>query len=427
MQVNVTANGLERRMTVAVPAEQINEEVQSRLKSLTRRVRIDGFRPGKVPLKVVERRYGGSVRQEVQHELVQSSFSEAVTQEKLRVAGMPNFEFAPEDSAEGLSYTATFEVYPEIEIKVPSPLKIEKPKVEISPADIDQMIDKLRKQRTSWESVERAAENGDRVTIDFKGTVEGNDFPGNTAEAFPVVLGSGALIEGFEKHLTGLKAGEEAGFDVDFPAEYRAQDLAGKTAHFDVKVVSVSAAKLPDIDAEFMKSFGLAAGSVEALHQEVKGTMQRELDQAVKDKVKQQVMDALLESNPMDIPNSLIEEEVQRLSQEASQFDASGEEAQKALAERARRRVALGLIIAEVIKKHQFKVAPDQLRATVEQMAATYERPEEVVQWYYAKRERLSGVEALLLEDQAVDWVLGQADVTDKSASFEELVGATQG
>lgn len=416
MQVEVQANGLERRLTVALPGEQVKKEIENRLKSLSRRVKVDGFRAGKVPMKVVERKWGGTVRDEVRNELVQSSFYAAINQEKLRPAGVPHFDMA-DSPADGLRYTAVFEVYPEFEAKVPSDLKIVKPTAAISEADIDAMVEKLRSQRKTWVAAERPAQLGDRVLIDFEGTIDGQPFEGNQAANFPLVLGSGQFIAGFEDKLVGAKAGDAVGFDVTFPAEYRVAALAGKPVHFEVKVGSVEQATLPEVDETFIKSFGVQDGSADAFRAEVKKTMERELEQAIKDKVKKQVLDALLASNAIELPKALIDEEIERIKQSGGR-DADGLEAF------ARRRVALGLIIAEVIKKNQFKADPSKVRAAVERLAASYERPEEVVQWYYERRERLGNVEALLLEDQAVDWVVERNEVEERPMPFAELVGS---
>lgn len=417
MQVEVKTNGLERRVTVALPAEKIKQEIENRLKSLSRRVKVDGFRAGKVPMKVVERRWGGTVRQEVRNELLQSSFYEAINQEKLRPAGTPHFDLQPETPDVGLRYTAVFEVYPEFEVKVPKDLKIVKPTATIDETDIDAMIEKLRTQRKTWVTAERPAAIGDRVMIDFVGTIDGKPFDGNQATGFPLVLGSGHLIPGFEDKLVGAKMGETVGLDIQFPAEYRVAHLAGKPTHFEVKVDVVEQATLPEVDEVFIQSFGVQDGSWEAFRAEVKKTMERELEQATKDRVKAQVLDALLEINLIELPKALIDEEIGRMK---GQIETANE---RATEEQARRRVALGLIIAEIIKKNQFKAEPGKVRAAVEAVAASYERPEEVVQWYYERRERLNNVEALLLENQAVDWVIGQNAVEVKPTPFAELVG----
>jgi trigger factor len=427
MQVEVTSNGLERRLTVALPAEQYDKEIVNRLKSLSQRVRVDGFRAGKVPLKVVEQRWGGSVRQEVRDELANSSFYEAINKEKLRPAGMPHFEFQAEEPGAGLKYTAVFEVYPEIEIQMPAEFKIEKPSASISDADIDKMVESLRKQRQTWEAVSRGAQEGDRVVMDFTGTLDGKEFPGNSAKDYAVVVGSGTLLGEFDSNLLGLKAGDEKGFDIQFPRDYHAQDLAAKLVHFDVKIHGVAEGKLPDLNEEFFKSYGVKEGGTEAFRAEIKATMQREMDQAIKERIKVQVMAALMAANPIEVPKVLVDEEVVRINEQGDNLGPSGrsvEETGEALEERARQRVALGLILAEIIKKNQFKADPEKVRAAVNALAASYESPDEVVAWYYARKERLGNVEALVLEDQAAEWLTTQAEVRDKPTSFEDLVNS---
>ena len=424
MQVEVTSNGLERRLTVALPAEQYDQEIVNRLKSLSQKVRVDGFRAGKVPLKVVEQRWGGSVRQEVRDELANSSFYEAINQEKLRPAGMPHFEFQPEEPGTGLKYTATFEVYPDFELQIPDKFKIEKPTATINDADIDKMVETLRKQRQTWETVARAAQEGDRVVMDFNGTLDGKDFPGNSAKEYGVVLGSGTLLSAFDSNLVGLKAGDEKSFDIEFPKDYHAQDLAGKQVHFDVKIHTVAEAKLPELNEEFFKGYGVQEGGVEAFRTEIKSTMQRELDQAIKARVKRQAMDALMAANPIEVPKVLIDEELVRIKEQTDNGGSAASDVEMGgvLEEQARQRVVLGLIIAEIVKKNQFKAAPEKVRAAVDAIAAAYESPEEVVAWYYARRERLGNVEALVLEDQATEWLTQQAEVSEKPMSFDELV-----
>jgi len=283
----------------------------------------------------------------------------------------------------------------------------------------------LREQRNTWVPVTRAAKEGDRIVMDFTGTLNGEEFPGNTAKDYALLLGSGTLIADFEAKLVGLEPGQESGVDVEFPADYRAQDLAGKHVHFEVKIHEVTEAKLPELDETFFRSFGVQNGGETAFRDEVKKTMQREAEQAVKERVKQQVMDALLAANPIALPKALIDEEVARVKEHVGELNLegkAGEELDKALQERASRRVALGLLVAEIIRKNQFKAAPDRVRAAVDAVAVTYEHPEEVVKWYYSQRERLGNVEALVLEDQAVEWLVQQAEVTEKAIPFKELV-----
>lgn len=431
MQVSVQSNGLERRLTVELPAQQIEDEVGRRLRSLAQRVRLDGFRPGKVPMRVVEQRYGKQVRDEVSSELVQSSFSEAATRERLRVAGSPQIELVSHGQGQALQYTARFEVYPEFKVNVPGDLAVSKPTVEITAADVDQMLERLRKQRTRFVAVERGAQNGDRIVMDFVGSVDGVPFPGGEAKDFPLVLGSNGLIPGFEDQLLGARAGESHTVEVNFPADYHAPELAGKHASFAVRVTSVSEPQLPSLDEEFAATFGIKEGGVEKLRTEVEATMRREIDRLVKDRVKTQVMDALLAANPIELPKGLIDQEITRLQEQVRQN--FGPLRAKELGdqpgyyeERAKRRVALGLIIAELIKLNQLRSAPDKLRVAVEEIAGSYEDPAEVVQWYYASAERLNGVEAMLLEDQAVEVVLSGAQVMDIPTSYESLTAGAQ-
>lgn len=429
MQVSVeTTSGLQRRMTVTVPEDRIDEAVQTRLKNLARTVKIQGFRPGKVPFNVVKSRYAGQVRQEVVNELLQSSFVEAIGQEKLRPAGRPDIEPKVSGSGEGLQYTATFEVYPEFELAPLAGVTIEKPAADITEADIDGMLETIRKQHLVWEPVERAAADGDRVIMDFTGTLDGEPFQGNSGTNVPVVLGQGRMIQGFEEGLKGAKPGDELTLDLNFPEDYHAREVAGKPVRFAVKVRAVEASRLPEVDAALAKTLGVDGG-MEELRSEVRANMQRELSQSLKSKIKQVVMDKLLEINKIDVPQALVEEESHHLAQQMLQgLAAQGAKLQDLkldpanFAPQAARRVALGLILAEMVHSNKLSVDPGRLRAAVEEMAASYEHPEEVVKWYYSDRRRLSEVESMVLEEQVVDWVLAQADVAEKPQSFAEVM-----
>jgi trigger factor len=311
-----------------------------------------------------------------------------------------------------------FEVYPEFELQMPDKFEIEKPSVVISESDIDKMVETLRKQRQTWETVARGAEMGDRVVLDFNGTLDGKDFPGGSAKEYAVVLGSGTLLNAFDTNLRGLKANEEKGFDIDFPEDYHAQDLAGKRVHFDVKIHTVAEAILPELNEGFFNSYGVREGGLDAFRVEIKSTMQRELDQSIKERVKRQVMDAILAANPIQVPKALIDEEILRIKEQ----DESMNVAAQGIEERAGRRVALGLVLAEIIKKNHFKPMPEQVRSAVSAIAAAYEDPQEVVAWYYASKDRLGNVEALVLEDQAAEWLTAQAEVHEKPMSYDDLV-----
>lgn len=430
MEVTVeVTEGLERRMKVHVPAEQIDSEVESRLKAMCGRARIAGFRPGKAPLSVVKAKFGGQVRQEVLGEVLQSSFYEAVSQESLHPAGGPRIEPQELESGKALQYTATFEVYPEIELADPAAIAITRPVVEIIEADVDEVVERLRRQHTEWKAVERAAQEGDQVKINFTGTIAGEEFPGGSGKEVALVLGSAAFIPGFEEQLLGVKKGEHKTVEVTFPDNYQKQDLAGKTAHFAVEVVTISEPELPPVDEEFARRFRVQDGNVETLRAEIRGNMQRELDQAIKSRIKQQVLDGLLQINPIEAPKTLIDEEIDRLMAQTKEQVLMGRQAPKEFElprsmfeEQAGRRVRLGLLFAEIARKQEITADPDRVRALIETQAAGYEHPEEVVKWYYSKPEHLSSMESVVLEEQLVDWVVGKAKVSDETMSFESIM-----
>ena len=430
MQVSVESTGnLERRMTVEVPEDRIVEAVESRLKRMVKTVKLKGFRPGKVPFKVVKQRYEGQVRQEVVGELMQSTFYEALGQEKLRPAGTPSIEPAAGASGAGLAFTATFEVYPEIELASFEGARLEKPVSGVQDADIDEMVETIRKQHLQWEPVERAAEDGDRVVIDFVGSIDGEAFKGGEGKQVPVQLGEGRMIAGFEEGLKGAKPGEERTVEVTFPETYQVAELAGKPAQFAVTVHAVEASRLPELDEDFVKSLGVEDGSVEALRQEIRGNMERELEQALNARTKQAVMDKLLELNKVDLPKAMVETEAQHLMEQTSQnlMSQGGRREDFKLApemfqEQAERRVALGLLLAELIRAQGIKADPEKVKATVQRVAEPYEHPEEVMKWYFSDRQRLAEVESMVLEDEVVAWVLEHAQVEEKTVPFKEVM-----
>ncbi len=431
MQVSVEATGgLERRMTVEVPDERVQGEVEKRLQQLARTTRIKGFRPGKVPMKVIRSQYGQQVRQEVVGEVLQASFYEAVTQEKLQPAGAPRIEPNSLDAGKALSYTAVFEVMPEVEPASFEGVEIEKPAAEVADADIDNMLETLRKQNTEWKAVEREAKEGDRVVADFKGTIDGEEFKGNSGTDVPVTLGSGRMIEGFEKGLDGAKAGDERTLDLTFPEDYAYKEVAGKPVQFTVTVKAVEEAQLPELNDEFAKRFGM--DNVESLRQEVRDNMERELKQTLKSRVKQQVMDKLVELNAVEVPKALIENESQALLEQmrrnmhVPQGKQSPDLSPSMFEDQAKRRVTLGLILAEIIKRNELKADPAKVRESVDTIAASYERPQEVVDWYYGDKRRLGDVESVVLEESVVEWALAQAKVTEKSMSFDEIMNRQQ-
>ncbi len=430
MHVSVeTADGLKRRMTVAVEEERIDKAVQGRLKDLSRTVKLKGFRKGKVPLKVVQQHYGAQVRQDVIGDVLQSSFYEAVEQEKLRPAGAPDFEPKTMEPGKGLEYVATFEVYPEIELADLSKETVIKPVVEITEEDVDAMIENIRRQHMTWEAVDRPAEEGDRVTVDFKGTIEGEPFEGGEGTDMEVVIGEGRLISGFEDGLKGVKAGDEKTLELTFPEDYHAKELAGKPVQFAIKVKKVEAPKLPEVDAEFAKQLGIEDGDLAKMREEIRANMQRELDSKLQGKIKEAVMEVLLGSHDFPVPEALVTQEAQALARQMQEnFARQGLKAEDLKLEpamfrdQAWRRVKLGLLMAEIVKANDLKVDPARVKAKVEEIAAPYEHPEEVVKWYYADPRRLGEVESLVFEEQVVDWVLEQAQVEEKPQTFNEIM-----
>ncbi len=431
MQVSVeTTSGLERRLTVAIEEARIAQAVESKLKEIAPTVKIKGFRPGKVPMKVVKQQYGGQVREDVVNEVLQSTFYEALSQENLRPAGSPTFSTGDAKPGSGLEYTATFEVYPEIKLVSLADQSIEKPAVEIGETDIDGMIDRIRRQHVNWEASDAAAEKGDQLTIDFNGMINGEAFDGGEGKDMSIELGSGRMISGFEDGLIGAIKGGSVTLDLTFPDEYHATELAGKAVQFAVQVNSVEKAVLPEVDEAFAKKMGVESGDLAELRKDIVENMELELAKQLKTKLKEKVMDTLLEVNKIDIPKSLIDDEsealrnqmVQNLSNQGlSQTDVSSLDTSM-FAEQAQRRVSLGLIMNEIVKENAINVEAENVRALVEEIARPYEQPEEVVKWYYADKKRLSEVESLALEEQVVEWAIKQATVVETKATFEEIM-----
>lgn len=430
MQVSVEETGsLERRLNVAVPQERIEKEVQSRLQRLSRTAKVKGFRPGKVPMKVVAQQYGKQVRDEVVGEVIQATYFEAVNQEKLQPAGMPTIEPRVMEPGKDLEYTATIEVMPKLELADVAGAVLEKAVAEVTDEDLEKMMENLRQQRAGWKEVKRKSKKGDRLNIDFTGTIEGEAFSGNSGQNVPITLGSGRMIKGFEKGLTGSKTGEELTLDLEFPEDYAHKEVAGKPVQFQIKVNKVEAPELPEIDEEFAKSFGIGDGSLDSLRQEVRQNMEREMKQAITARNKQAVMDKLLELNKVEIPTALVKQEAEGLKRQMMQQmytpqGKSGVDLDASMfMEQAERRVTLGLVLSELIKSKGIKVSEEELRAKVGEIASTYEKPDEVVKWYYADKKRLSEIESLALEDAVVDWVFAQGKVTEKKGSFDEVMG----
>jgi trigger factor len=421
MEVSLeNTGGLGRRLKVQVPAARVDDEVTSRLESMTRTVRLDGFRPGKVPLRVVKQKFGHQVRAEVIQQVLNSTLQEALAQENVRPAGDPSIEPIDSQPGEPFEYVATFEVFPEMSGPVNYGFKVDRPVVNIQESDINEMLENLRKQRATWTAVERAAQPGDQVSIDFEGSIDGEPFAGNKAENMPLVLGSNSMVPGFEEQLSGVSAGDEKSIELTFPENYPGTEVAGKTATFKVKVHTVSEMELPELNDDFARAFGINEGGMDALKTEITGNMQRELKGLISSSLKSQVFAGLLENNPVEVPQQLVETE--SLELRGRKGSAAGDAG--ALRAEAERRVKLGVIVSEIVKQNQIQLDPERVREVVDSIAASYEKPEEVVQWYYGNQEMLSGVQSAVIEDQAVEWIMehGGVDVTDNQMSFSELV-----
>ena len=434
MAVDVeTISTLERRVTMAVPVEEIERQVDVRLKKLARDVKMPGFRPGKVPLKLVAQQYGAQVRSEVLGDAVQSAFSDAMKAANLRVAGYPKIEKKEGADQSALEFSATFEVYPEVKLGEVSAAKVERPQVSVDDAAVERTIEVLRKQRVRYEPAVRVAQAGDRVTVDFEGRIDDVAFPGGTAEGFAFVLGEKRMLPQFETALSGMSTGETKTFDLHFPDDYQGKDVAGKTAQFTVTLKEVGEPHLPAVDAEFAKTLGVGDGDLDKMRAEIRANVEREVKKRVDARIKQQALQALVESTPLEVPKSLVELEARQLVERAAaDLQSRGLKIEKtpfdpsAFEGAAKRRVTLGLIIAELARAEGLQPKPAQVRALVEQEAQSYESPAEVVRWFYMQPERLSEMEGLALESNVVEWVLAKANVSDKPMAFEELMGAAE-
>ncbi|WP_226704356.1 trigger factor [Microbulbifer elongatus] len=431
MQVSIeTTSGLERRLTVNLPAEVVDKEVDKRLQQASKTVRINGFRKGKVPMKVVRQRFGAGVRQEVLGEMMSRSFYEAVQKEQVKPAGQPSIEAKNVTPGENLEYVATFEVYPEVSLIDLGEVSVERPKAEVTDADVDNMIDVLRKQQSGWKETKRKAQKGDRVTINFVGRKDGEEFEGGKGEDHKLILGSGSMIPGFEDGIIGMKPGEEKEVEVTFPEDYQAENLAGAEAVFTIKVTASEKPELPELNDEFFAAYGVEEGGEEKFREEVRGNMERELKNAALNKVKTQVMDQLFEKHEVEIPAALVQGEVQTLrGQMVQQFGGQikPEDAAKMLPDtmfedQAKRRVVLGLVVGEIVKENKLAVDGDRVKAKVEELASTYQQPEEVVEYYFNNRELLAGVESVVLEDQVVDFVLDKAKVSEVESTYDDVI-----
>jgi trigger factor len=432
-----TIGALERRLNVALPIEEVEGEVQKRLSRLAKTVRVAGFRPGKVPLKMVAQQYGPQVRSDVIADAVQTRFNDAIRSQNLRVAGYPRIEpRTPEgnaDAPQALEFSAVFEVYPEVKIGDLSGLAINRPVAEVTPADVDRTLEVLRKQRTAFEPVARPAQAGDRVLVDFTGTIDGVEFPGGQARDFTITVGEGRMLPEFETAVTGMQSGEEKRFKLTFPADYHGKEVAGREAEFALTVKQVAEPRVPALDEAFAKAFGIASGKVEDLRREVEANLNLELKRKLEANLKDQALKGLRGLASFALPRALVEQEahglMQRMSAQLREQGMKPEDVQltpEIFNEQAQERVALGLIVGELVRSEGLQAKPDQVRALVQEVAQTYEQPEAVVRWHYEKPERLQDFEALAVEKNVVDWVLARARVTDAPTTFEALMTPPQ-
>ncbi|OTA21322.1 trigger factor [Xenorhabdus beddingii] len=432
MQVSVeTTQGLGRRVSITVPAADIEKAVSSELVNVAKKVRIDGFRKGKVPMKVVQQRYGASVLQDVLGDLMQRNFINAIIEHKINPAGAPSYK--PEQFKEGedFTYAVEFEVYPEIELKGLEEIEVEKPVVAVNDADVDTMLDTLRKQQASWKDTDEAATAEDRVTVDFTGSVDGEEFEGGKSTDFVLAMGQGRMIPGFEDGIVGHKAGEEFTIDVTFPEDYHAENLKGKAAKFVINLKKIEQRELPELTEEFIKRFGIADTTVEGLRAEIRKNMERELKNAVRDRIKTQVLDGLVNANEIDVPAAVVDGEIDVLRRQAAQrFGGNEKQAlelpRELFEEQAKRRVVVGLLLGEVISSNELKVEEDRVNTLIEEMAAAYEDPKEVVEYYGKNKELMNSIRNMALEEQAVELVLSKAKVSEKETGFNELMNQNQ-
>jgi len=429
MQVSVEKTSeLSRKMTVSLPEDVVQEKMTERLKSLARDAKVDGFRPGKAPQQVIKKLYGERVRQEVAGDLIQTTLSKALQDQNLKPAGYPQIQLTEE--VNGFGYIAEFEVYPEIALDNIGQLEVIKPISSVQESDVDGMILKLREQRKTWEVADRLSQESDRVTITFSGVSDGENFTDGKVENYQVEIGSKRMIPGFEDQLIGLKAGDNKTFEIAFPEKYGNEKLAGKLAQFDVEVSSIEESVLPEIDGDFIKAYGIEDGSEASFRQDVKENMQRELERALRGKLKNSLMDALYEKIKINIPNVLVDQEIESLMQpyieNAKKRKLKIEDLnlpRDNFEDQAKRRVALGLILGEIIRKNDIKLDAEKVRSTIEDMAKSYERPADVVNWYYSDESRLADVQQLVLEDQTVEWLASQVKVSEQELAFSDVLG----
>lgn len=425
-----TQSALERRIDMSVPMTAIEQEVESRLKQMARTVKMPGFRPGKVPYKMVAQTYGPQARSEAIGAAVEKAFSAKIREQNLRVAGYPTIEPKEATNSEALEFSAVFEVYPDVVIGDLSEREIERPVLAVGDAEVDKTIEVLRKQRTTYVAVERAAQEGDRVVINFTGRKDGEVFEGGQAQDFPFVIGAGSMLKDFEAAVTGLETGGSKTFDMTFPEDYHAKQLAGQAVQFEVGVVRVEEPKLPEVDEGLARALGISDGDVDKMRVEVRSNLEREVKRRLQARVKEAVMTALIEVTPIDVPKALVAKESEELAENAKRdLETRGMKTQDIpvdpswFVDQAQRRVKLGLIMAELVKSKELFSKPEQIRALVEEFAQSYEDPGEVIGWYYSQPQRLAQAEALVIEDNVVSWVLANAKASDKPVTFDELMG----
>ena len=423
-------SALERNIDLSVAIADLEKKVDERLKRIGRNAKMPGFRPGKVPTKILQQQYGPEARHEAINELIDAAFRTATNAQELRVAGYPRVEPKPTESKTHVEFTAKFEVYPEIALADLSKTRVERPQLEVGEAEIERTIEILRKQRVVFQEIERAAQQEDRVTIDFVGKKDGEPFAGGSASDYAFVLGQKSMLPEFEQAVEGMQSGETKSFEITFPADYFAKDMAGQTVQFEVSLKKVEAPHLPEIDAAFATSLGIVDGDTDKLLAEITENLQREVKRRIDSRIKDQVMEALLSANPIEIPAALLQMEIENLAQQAMQdMQNRGMQTKDVnmqrewFVEKARRRVSLGLIVSELVEKHSLRATPAQVKAMVTELAASYENPAEVIKQHYADAESLRQMEALVLENNVVEWVLTQAKVEDKAIAFEELMG----
>jgi trigger factor len=430
MQVSIESlEGLQRKMTVQVPADKITSAIEQKLTQLCKTVKLDGFRPGKVPVSVVKQKFGAQIRQEVTGDVIESSYRDAIVQENIRPAGMPDIQPVDADDSKGMAYSATFEVYPEFESIELESVEIEKPAADISENDVDNMLNKLREQRKEWIEVDRAAAEGDQVTCDFEGKIGDESFAGGSGKDMAVEIGAGRMLKEFEQGLTGMSKGEVKTVEVNFPEDYHGKDVAGKTAQFTLTANKVAEAQLPELNEEVIKSFGVESGMLEDFKKDVRQNMEKELAQKIKTRLKNSVMAGLLEKNDVMAPSALVDDEIKNLKLQMAQN--MGQDPDKMdlnsfpddlFREEGSKRVKLGLLVGEIVKLEKIEMDRSRFNSALQEMAASYEEPQQVIDYYTKNRDAKASLEGMVLEDQVVDHILGKGKVTEKPFSFEELM-----